>query len=248
MPYGPVAWKRGDREKGGARRVKPGLPRGGRLAMARAWRGKHWGHAQGGTGGTCRKERPNPSRAVGNCPDGRRILHIVAQMAPEARNRAGPGQDAEPQANAPCKAARTQNRHAREGCPPGVAEYHDEQTFSASPDRRMAAGTGHTRPCDTPAITPRESARLVRKVETPQPRGTRPKPARHVRSGGRACSGSMNMIMMRAWATVIQARPVRLPPPRGGRQRKGRKRLRKPVPVPSMPAAGLHTGPVHRPC
>nr|GBO97432.1 hypothetical protein RVX_2471 [Nitratidesulfovibrio sp. HK-II] len=29
---GPVAWKRNDREKGGARRVKPGRPWGGRLA------------------------------------------------------------------------------------------------------------------------------------------------------------------------------------------------------------------------
>lgn len=53
-------------------------------------------------GGSNRKERPNPSRAVGNCPDDRRILHIVAQTAPAARNRTGPDQDAEQGAPGSC--------------------------------------------------------------------------------------------------------------------------------------------------
>lgn len=218
--------------------------------MARACRGKHWRHTQEGSDGTCRKEPPNPSRAVGNCPDGRRILHIVAQMAPEARNRTGPDRDAEPRPNAFSKAVRAQIRHARQDFPaPALRIPASGRPSPASADRRTAAGAGHIRPCGSPTTLPRESARRIRKGDPPQPRGTRPKPARHVRSGGRACSGSMNMIMMRAWATVIRTCPVRLPPPRDGRRRKGPETTPKArSPYPQCPAAGLHTGPVHRPC
>lgn len=53
-------------------------------------------------GGANLKGRHNPSCAVGNCPDDRRILHIVAQTAPVARNRTKPGQCAERTARAPC--------------------------------------------------------------------------------------------------------------------------------------------------
>jgi|GEM_PF-5222934 len=217
--------------------------------MVRAWRGKHWRHTRVGTGGTCRKEPPNPSRAVGNCPDGRRILHIVAQMAPEARNRTGPDKDAEPRPNAPSKAVRTQIRHARQDSPPLPCRL--PQRAGLRPLRRTGAeppGLAHPsvwQPHHPPA-----------RKRTSAPKGRNPPAAR--------CA-----------AQTCPPRPVRRPclfrldeydndaclghghphPPRssaatpGGERTEGQQPPPKArSPYPQCPAAGLHTGPVHRPC
>ena len=130
-----------------------------------------------------------------------------------------------------------------------LADCRNGQAFTRFGGSAQSRRAGHIRPCGSPTTLPRESARRLRKVETRQPRGARPKPARHVRSGGRACSGSMNMIMMRAWATVIRTRPVHPPQHRAGSERKDSNQPPKArSPYPQCPAAGLHTGPVHRPC
>lgn len=55
---------------------------------------------------------------MGNCPDDRRILHIVAQTAPAARNRTGPGQDAELSARSPCRRRGAIKTASRRAVPP----------------------------------------------------------------------------------------------------------------------------------
>lgn len=219
---------------------------------ARARRGKHWGHTLEGADGTCRKEPPNPSRAVGNCPDGRRILHIVAQTAPEARNRTGPDRDAEQHANSFCGAMWSQIRHARRATAHGLQKLrvpphcHGPADGAWPPGLRAACRVLPHRPLRAKAHGRPERSKPASRAE----RGPyRSRPARRVRSGGRACSGSINMIMMRAWATVIRPRSVHPPPPRAGCRRKEPEPPPKArSPYPQCPASGLHTGPVHRPC
>lgn len=76
--------------------------------------------------------------------------------------------------------------------------------------------------------------------------GRAPPRPRRVRWSARPCSGSMNMIMMRTWATAIRRHPS-LPRTRAC-EGDGTRRRRPAFPYPQARSAGFHTGPIHRPC